>query len=94
MSEFDNTKIDEFGDVEKDYKTQYLGHSFDPPRYIIDGVKVGNDDDVRLDEYCYGYDPYSAIQKLEVYQTCGEKTIKYAMTEVSNNVYGFWKILE
>jgi hypothetical protein len=44
-----------------------------------------------LSEFCYGYDgKYSQLQLLHVYETVGG--VKFAVAEISNGVYGFWRV--
>jgi len=81
--------------VHKDYKTQYLGYNY-TGLLIIDGIEVGNINDVNLKETCYGKDDeYSETHKLWVFQASNDKkTVKYASKEMSFGVYGFWRILD
>ena len=91
---------DEYGNVRKYYKTEFLGHSY-TGQFVIDGVEVGKVNeknwsiDESLREYCYGEDNvYFAQHKLSVrIATDGKKSVKYAYTELTMGVYGFWRIL-
>jgi|GEM_PF-3634161 len=92
---------DEYGRVRKNYKTEFLGHSYTLP-FVIDGVEVckskdnGMSADVALKEYCYGQDNVYFAQHMLFIRiaTDGKKSVKYGYTELSNGVYGFWRILD
>ena len=91
---------DEFGKIQKNYRTEFLGHSY-TGEYVIDGIIVGRADEKQmpidecLDEYCYGQDNvYGATHKLFVcIARDKERSVKYAYTELSMCVYGFWRII-
>ena len=72
------------------YNTKFLGYSYDD-NYVIDGKATKNSKS--LHEFCYGRDgQHQETHLLSVYQL-DDKT-KYAATEVSFGVYGYWKIID
>lgn len=72
------------------YNTKFLGYNY-RGYYVINGESTR--DSKSLDEFCYGYDGENhELHLLNIYQT--KKGKKYAATEVSMCVYGFWDIIE
>lgn len=72
------------------YNNRYLGfnvcNNFEIKGKSIKGSKY-------LNEFCYGYDgEYHQLHLLHVYEMIDGT--KFATTEISNNVYAFWEILD
>ena len=64
---------------------------------IIDGIQLDPfGKDISLHEFCYAYDNLnSRLCKADIYVTSnGEKKIKYAMHDMGDGNYVFWKIID
>lgn len=84
------SKIKNFGEKYIAYNTNFLGVSSSND-YII--RKKSTKNSKSMGEFCFGYEKkYNQMHILEVFQM--PDGIKYASTELSNNIYGYWEIIE
>lgn len=79
--------IQDFGDHFVAYNTEFLGVSTNDD-FLIKGKSTQEAE--CLDEICFGYDMYDQLHLLEVYIT--SSGLKFASTELTMGVYGFWLV--